>query len=250
MNKRKTAVVAVIVLLLVAAVYFFYIMPSKQGENIESETAEESQSELGSEPEEEIEPIDVDLADSDALVRKLVGGISSNPTLARWLTNEFLIRKFVTAVDLISKGDSPRRPLDFVEIVGDFRVIESGDRVSINPSSYERYDRFAGVVSSLDAKGCVTLYRQLQKPIRQAYDEMGYPDEDFDSTLRKAIMMLLETPVVSNEIYLDKDVMTYMMENPELEELNAAQKHLLRMGPDNMKAIQAKLTEISHYLGY
>ena len=68
--------------------------------------------------------------------------------------------------------------------------------------------------------------------------------------MKKAISQVLETPVVYDRIYLERDVLTYVMVNPELENLSAAQKHLLRMGPDNIQTIQSKLREISLYLGY
>jgi hypothetical protein len=41
-----------------------------------------------------------------------------------------------------------------------------------------------------------------------------------------------------------------MMLDPELESLSDAKKHLLRMGPDNVGAIQAKMREIAIALGF
>jgi hypothetical protein len=38
--------------------------------------------------------------------------------------------------------------------------------------------------------------------------------------------------------------------DPDLENLTAAQKHLLRMGPENIRVIQAKLREIAQALGF
>ena len=43
---------------------------------------------------------------------------------------------------------------------------------------------------------------------------------------------------------------TYLMVDPLLEELSPAQKHLLRMGPENLQLIQAKLREIALALGF
>jgi hypothetical protein len=102
----------------------------------------------------------------------------------------------------------------------------------------------------LDTKGCVTLYRKLTPALQEAYQELGYPDAKFDDALRKAVNELLKVPVVEKNIELEKKVITYMMADPELENLSAAQKHLLRMGPDNVRSIQAKLREMSRALGY
>jgi hypothetical protein len=38
--------------------------------------------------------------------------------------------------------------------------------------------------------------------------------------------------------------------DPELEALSAAEKHLLRMGPENARQVQEKLSELAELLGY
>ncbi len=78
---------------------------------------------------------------------------------------------------------------------------------------------------------------------------MGYPEEDFDKTLDEAIVELLKVPVVKGEILLESKVISYAMADPKLEDLSEAQKHLLRMGPENVRKIQAKLREIGLALG-
>lgn len=252
MGKHKTAVlVGVLVLIAVgAAVYYFFFMPSQPGEISESKVVEEPSIYDDTQPDGIIEPLEVELNVSDTLVRQLAGELSSHPELARWLMSDYLIRRFVTTVDLIVKGESPRRPLDFIEVTEDFPVLESEGQTYLDLLGYERYNQTAGVISSLDAQGCATLYKQLRLPINQAYRDMGYPDEDFDATLKKAIFSLLETPVVEDRIYLEKDIVTYILVNPELEALSSAQKHLLRMGPENILILQAKLREIAQALDF
>jgi len=251
MGRHKITLAVGVVVLIAVAIYYFFFMPSQPGEISESMPAlEPSITAPDLEAEEIIEPLDVDLNMSDALVRKLAQELSEHPMFSRWLVTDHLIRRFVAAVDLTAHGDSPRRPVDFIEIDEPFLAREAEGQLFIDPSSYQRYDRIAGVISSLDAEGCVKLYKQLRLPIQQAYKEMGYPDENFDSTLEKAISNLLETPVVEDRIYIEKDVLTYLMMNPDLENLNSAQKHLLRMGPDNMRIIQSKLREIALLMGF
>jgi len=252
MEKHKTAILVGALVLIAAgvAVYYFFFTPSQPGEIIDSVITEESSIAEDMETGEVVEPLDVELNMSDAVVRELAAELSSHPTLARLLMTDYLIRRFVTTVDLIVKGDSPRRPMDFIEITEDFQVLESEGQTYLDPVGYERYNQTAGVIASLDAKGSAVLYKQLKLPINQAYRDMGYPNEDFDATLKKAIFDLLETPVIEDRIYLEKDVVTYLFVNSELEELSAAQKHLLRMGPDNILTIQAKLREIAGYLGF
>jgi hypothetical protein len=63
-----------------------------------------------------------------------------------------------------------------------------------------------------------------------------------------AIGRLLETPVIDRPIRLVRPVVMYRFEDPKLETLSAAQKQLIRMGPDNTRAIQTKLGEMAREL--
>jgi len=78
---------------------------------------------------------------------------------------------------------------------------------------------------------------------------LGYPNEDFQNTLIRAIRELLGTPLVEGDIVLEQAVATYQMADEDLEDLSDAQKHLLRMGPQNVRKIQSKLREMAVALG-
>lgn len=187
----------------------------------------------------------VSLEESDDYIRVVAREISTHPRLATWLKTKNIIRKFTAAVDHIANGQSPRKQIDFFVPRGSFLVTKRGDRLIIDPASYRRYDSIVDVFISLDTKGCVSLFRSLKPLFQEAYRELGYPDTDFESTLIRAILELLRTPIVENEIVVDKGVVNYYMIDPILEGLSDAQKHLLRMGPDNVAAIQMKLREIA-----
>ena len=140
--------------------------------------------------------------------------------------------------------------MEFMELKGNFQVSKEDGREFINPKSYQRYDPITGIIVSLDTRGFVKLYKQLKLPIQQAYRELGYPQGDFNATFKKAILSLLDTPVVDNKIYVHKGVLTYIMDDPALQDLTPAQKQLIRMGPDNERAIQAKLRDMAQALGF
>jgi hypothetical protein len=256
MEEQKKVILAgvIFVLLIVAAgaIYYFFIYSKPQETAETTKVAQEQPNveEKVQKEEEEIEPIDVSLDESDDLVRKLANELSSHPKLAMWLMSEELIRKFVGAVDNIANGHSPVPQVDFFRPEGDFKVIEEIGEYLIDPESFKRYDLVAEVFASLDPKGTVTLYRQLTTTIQEAYKDLGYPDADFNETLKKAIMELLEVPVIKENISLDKKVVTYTMVDSNLESLSFAQKHLLRMGPDNVRVIQGQLRAMAVSLGF
>ena len=105
------------------------------------------------------------------------------------------------------------------------------------------------VFVSFDPKETVGYFRGLKQLFQDAYKELGYPNKDFDQTLKKALVELLETPVVEGDIRLEKKVKTYAFADPKLEGLSAAQKHFLRLGPGNVGAVQIKLREMALAMG-
>lgn len=256
MEEQKKVIIAgvIFIFLIVAAaiIYYFFIYSKPQESDKTSEIIQEQPVvEEKVQPEEEkIEPLDISLDESDDLVRKLAGELSSHPKLALWLMNEELILNFVAAVDNIANGQSPGPQIDFFKPQDEFKVIQETGEYFIDPESYKRYDIVAEVFASLNPKGCVILYKQLTPAIQEAYKDLGYPGADFNDTLKKAMMELLEVPVVKENIGLEKKVVTYTLIDSDLEALSSAQKHLLRMGPDNVRVIQGNLRVMAQSLGF
>jgi hypothetical protein len=201
--------------------------------------------------EDTAEPLVLPALDaSDEVVRTLVAGLSARPELARWLVHDQLIRRFVVVVDNVAEGVSPRGHVEFLAPGDEIQVLEAGDdSLLLDEASYRRYDPLAAVVASLDTEGTVHLYRSLRPLIDEAYRDLGYPDRPFDETLEEAVASLLAVPVVTGAVRLEAGVVSYRYADPRLEDLTAAQKHLLRMGPDNTRRIQGKLRDLARALG-
>ena len=72
----------------------------------------------------------------------------------------------------------------------------------------------------------------------------------FDSALERAIVPLLDTPIVDGSLRIKARGGTgYGFADPDLEGLTAAQKQLLRTGPANVKTIQTSLRALALALG-
>ena len=185
------------------------------------------------------------LGQSDARVRELAGVMSSLPELAKWLGAEDLVRRLTAAVGNVSEGESPRAALSFLAPEGTFQVVERDGGTFIAPESYARYDALARTVSSLDVEAAAKAYRTLVPLIDEAYGEISRPGQRFEATLAQAIRHLLEVSVPEEALeVVETEGVHYAYAAPELEQLSPAQKHLLRLGPDNARAIQAKLREL------
>lgn len=204
--------------------------------------------EVAAEPDEPL--VLPPLTESDTLVRTLIEGLSSRPELAAWLATRDLIRNVTVVVDNIAEGVTPTRHLKVFQPTQPFRADESGGTITIDPRSYDRYDALADAVASLDAAGTVATYHKLRPLFDDAYRELGHPDGNFDVALQHAISRLLATPDVPVDATLTSHVRSYHFADPQLEDLSAAQKQLLRMGPRNEKLVKDKLREILNALGF
>lgn len=258
MDEKKKVLLTGGIIVCVAAVaviaYFLFFRP--KGE-IPASTAGLSQ-QVEAKPEsevpvqvetEELATLDIDLENSDETVRERALGLSANEMFARWLKTEGIITKFTAAVDNIANGMSPRSHIDFFKPDEKFKTYVEDDVYYISPDSYDRYNPVAAVVSSLDAEGCAKLFRELKPAFQEAYADLGYPEADFQKTLEKAFVELLEVPVLEYDMPVEKKIQTFAYVNGELERLSDAQKHFLRMGPQNVRKIRDKIREIGKALG-
>jgi hypothetical protein len=186
---------------------------------------------------------------TDPVVRKLVTELSSHPTVAAWLTTERLLRNFAVVAINISEGKTPTRHLKTVAPQGKFRVKSAATGAYVDPASYSRYDKYAEAVDALDARGTARLYATLRPRLVEAYAEQGIPEDKVDAVLERAIVHLLETPLVDGEVPLRTKTISYAYSDERLESLSPAQKQFLRMGPRNVRIVQAKLRDLALYLG-
>ncbi len=246
-----TGAVIIAIVVLVVVIYFAFIKGKPEEMPIQETSVELSpQAPIEEIPVEKIpEPLQVELAESDGVVRDRAQEISSHPEFATWLESKNLITKFTAAVDNIAQGSIPRAHIDFFKPKGRFRTVMKGGRYYVSPASYARYNLVANVLNSLDAADCVRLFRQLKPAIQEAFRELGYPEENFQNTLILAIHELLKVPVVVKDIPLESKVISYAIADSRLEGMSEAQKSLLRMGPENVRKIQAKLREFGLALG-
>jgi Protein of unknown function (DUF3014) len=245
---------AVLVSIAVGVAIYFYLrwrqpQPAPQSVAVKTETAvtPERGGALKGEPGENIPlgPLD----ETDPVVRELMRRLSSHPTVLAWLATDQLVRNFTVSVVNVADGKTPASHLQAIRPKGDFKAVDSGTSSSIDPRSYSRYDNYADAFAALDARGAARLYATLKPRIQDAYRELGYGDTNFDATLQRAVVELLNTPVVDGSVVITPNPVKYEFSNPKLQGLSGAQRQLLRMGPRNVRLIQEKLREMSPYLG-
>jgi hypothetical protein len=191
-------------------------------------------------PAEPLPPSD----QSDAWLRERATGLSRDPLVAGWLAQGDLAARFVGAVDAVADEASPRALLPFLRPSEPFRVAQRDGQTVIDPASFARYDAVAGAVASLDTAACAAVYRRVRPVLDAAWRALGNPDLTLEQRLAQASQHLRAAPVPSGNEALIQPAVLYEYRDPELEALSPAQKHLLRMGPANVRKIQAKLAEL------
>lgn len=186
------------------------------------------------------------LDDSDQLIRDGSVSLTRHEGVNAWVAPDQLIRKFVAFADNVAHGQIAREPVRSLAPVGPFLVRKIDEKTfELDPASYDRYTPFVEIAVSVDARRAAEFYHLLRPLVQSAYAELGYGNQSFDDVVFQAIGRLLETPVIDGQIRLVQPVVMYMFEDPKLESLSAAQKQVIRMGPENTRLLQAKISEIA-----
>ena len=197
-----------------------------------------------------VEPIDLPPLDlTDPVVRELLRHLSSRPELAAWLASDNLIRKLVVSIENVAAGKNPSRQLAAVKPRGTFQAQSRGDTLRIDPRSYARYDGLAATLQSVDPADLARVYSLLKPRMRDAYRELGHADGDIDAALERALVHLLQTPILEGEIEVGQPSVQYTFTDPAVERLSPAQKQLIRLGPRNQRIVQEQLRRIARELG-
>jgi hypothetical protein len=188
-------------------------------------------------------PPTASVAEGDQLVRQRGSELSSGKELSKWLAEPDILRRLVAAVNLMAEGNSPRAVLGFLSPGGDFEARRRNNQLVATPASYARYDGVAHILTSIDTGAAAKLYLELKPYLDAAYYAIGRPGKSFDNALHEAIGKLVATPIPETQPVLEESGALYVYKDASLEQLSPAQKHLLRTGPVNARAVQGWLKE-------
>jgi len=196
----------------------------------------------------------VDVAQGDALVKDLVP--------EAWLSGGDAVRRAAAAVYAVSQGQSPRVMVPFLDPGGSFIVDEQpGEplpkpkgkkrkpqpkpkpRYFISEKNDARYDAVTATFTSIDAAAAGRLYGKLRPYLDAAFREIAPPGKTFDAAFTQAVDRLAAVPITDGprEVLIAEQGVGYVWADPKLEALSPAEKHLLRMGPRNARAVVKQL---------
>jgi hypothetical protein len=189
-------------------------------------------------------PVLPPLDGSDAAVAEALKGFAGSSALGALLNPEHVIQRIVATIDSLPRQKLSPDALPIRGAKGTFEAGAENGRVEIDPRNYERYEPYAQIADAIDAKALVAWYVRFYPLFQEAYRQQGYPDGYFNDRLVVVIDHLLETPDLRGPVALARPGVLYEFADPALEQRSAGQKLLMRSGPENERAIKAKLREI------
>lgn len=181
---------------------------------------------------------------SDSLFRDAVAALSKHPQLARLLATNGLVRAAVLAVEQIGEGRTPANPLLVLRPTSRLAIVgtESG---AIDPRTYARWDGSTRALVSIAPADAAQLYVNVKPLFDAAYADLGHPGGDFDTSIARAITMLVATPEPATTPELLRRPGYFEHTDATLRGLRPVQKQVLLIGPDNQRLLMTWLRQLA-----
>lgn len=173
------------------------------------------------------------LDNSDRSFRQSLAQLDSSQVILDWLIDEELIRKFVVTVDNMVAGKIPRKHSPLRPMADKFRPSVKGEQIWLDGYNFSRYNSYLGLLEQIDSQNWVEIYRRYYPLMQQAYAELGYPRQQFHDRVLKALDHLLAAPVKPRALALAQPSVMFVYADPQIEQLSAVHKQMLRIGPVN-----------------
>ncbi len=191
----------------------------------------------------EFQPLALDLDSSDEMFRAGLTALSAN--LADWLKGKHGVRKLIVLINDLSQNQILYKNRKFLKMPQAMQVQELDAGLFIAEESYQRYDLLANTIASIDVQQAARLYLTFKPLFDQVYDEFSYPKGyRLEDIFIKAAAVIIQAPVLEKRIKVVRDSVVYKFADEELQAMNAVEKQMIRMGPDNTRKVQEKLRQL------
>ncbi|MBI2800076.1 MAG: DUF3014 domain-containing protein [Gammaproteobacteria bacterium] len=209
----------------------------------EAESALEAGPLEPSEPTPPTEPLP-SLDGSDEAISAAIVVAAGATGVAQFVELDHVIRKLVVTLDNLPGGKVAVRNRLVKPIAGAFATTADAEAPLLDVANYVRYHAFVEFVTRIEPARAVQIYRRFYPLFQQAYVELGYPGKRFNPRLIAVLDHLLATDDAAMPIKLEQPKVLYVYADPALESLSPGRKVLLRIGPDNARALKAWLRKI------
>ena len=187
------------------------------------------------------------LDESDAFVREHLVGELVGTAGADWLDESDLVLRAAAVIANGRDGNIPTRLLGFARVPGAFEVEDPDGVTVIAPATHARYDALVETATAIPPGQAAELIVLLEPLLVEGLAMLGRPEAP-RALLTATLQHVLDTPVTQSPIAVEQPKVFYLFKNPTLESRSALQKQLLRMGPDNVRALKAYARELASEL--
>ena len=189
------------------------------------------------------------LNDSDEFVLSRLAGFNGGELLLTFLVDDQIIRKVVTFIENLTRGEIPQSGLPYKAIGSEIIVSEiDSDFYQMEEASFIRFDKIVDALVGFDEQELIALYRLLSPLMRRAYSELGYSEDAFDAAVLDAISRIVAVNAQELPLQLVKPSVMYLYADSRIEDLPDLDKLLIRLGPKNVRQLQSKLKSIEAQL--
>lgn len=186
-------------------------------------------------------------AESDAFVREHLADELVGTAGADWLAENDLLLRAAAVIANGKDGNIPTRLLRFASVPGAFEVEDSDGVAVIAPATHGRYDALVATATAIPPSQAAELIVLLEPLLVDGLAMLGRSEAP-RALLTATLQHVLDTPVTRGPIAVEQPKVFYLFKNPTLESRSPLQKQLLRMGPDNVRALQAYARELASEL--
>lgn len=181
---------------------------------------------------------------SDQPILDALLGLASREALGQFFNLQDYARRFVVTVDHLPRQQVPAQWNAARPVPGTLAVARNGERITLEPENFRRYDAFVSFVESIDPKTAAKVYLRFYPLLQQQYQELGFPQGHLNDRVIAAIDDMLTAPEVSGPIRLVQPKVQYRFEDPLLESLSAGRKLMIRVGPENAARLKQVLRAV------
>jgi|SRR5690554_2645020 len=217
--------------------------PMPEEEPVIEDVLPEPEPEPVEEPMESVvvEPSLPQLANSTPVV---MTELNTRQINTRAIRSDNLIRDFVAFVDNLAAGEIARESAVIKGPEARFSAEEVDGKLYLDPISYQRYNQIVDWFVNMDNQALVSVFQEYEPLFDEAFAEISRPDARFRERMQQAAQVLLDTPVQRGMLELNQEKVMYTFADDALEALPAAQKQMLRLGPDNMARVKRKINAL------
>ncbi len=196
------------------------------------------------EPPPEVPVVDTQSDKPIQPTEEVIEELRGSGPLDRWLAIPNFIKRIAAATWRVSLGQSPTPVLGFLTLSGHFEVEDEGEQTFISPQQYRRYDAIIDRIVAVEPDKAGAAYKRLQSNFEAAFAELNEP-VSFHEVAKKAVKRVLEVEVPEGRIEVVGKGATFFYVDESLEALDAADKHVIRLGPKNAERVQTWLRQVA-----